>query len=271
MWPTGRASTCRRVDDRDALPGDRSERQPARALGGDSRDEPGPVRVLHVRRSGRRPLLVTTDDNGQHHVNATSVTPFDIIYGPDSRALVHEARLAQRAVTSGSTGQKKETAETGGLYLDVLSDNLIALVESSSKTILVGLLSSHANGLRKAHRFLGRGARPDRAETTTSARPRVQPRVSDAQVHRITEGYAPGKTVYELATEFNCHRVTISAVLKRRGVTLRHASPTPEQVNEMVRLYENGFSLAQVGKRLDFNASTVLTQLRSRQVTTRSR
>ncbi|WP_419145365.1 hypothetical protein [Corynebacterium pseudodiphtheriticum] len=83
------------------------------------------------------PFFLQSHDDGKHHVNATSATPSDIIYGPDSRALVHEARLAQRAVTSGSTGQTKEPAETGGLSLDVLSDNLIALVEGSKKSFMV--------------------------------------------------------------------------------------------------------------------------------------
>ncbi|WOQ70667.1 hypothetical protein RYJ27_05585 [Microbacterium limosum] len=84
-------------------------------------------------------LLVTTDDDGRHHVDATYQTPFDVIYGPDSRALVHEARHAQSTVIPDGTGQTKEPAETGGLSLDVLSDNLIALVEGSSKSIMVDL------------------------------------------------------------------------------------------------------------------------------------
>ncbi len=84
-------------------------------------------------------LLVTTDDNGQHHVEATSRAPFDVIYSPDTRALVHETRHAQHDATPDSTGQTKKPAETGGLSLDVLSDQFIALVEGSSKSIMVEL------------------------------------------------------------------------------------------------------------------------------------
>lgn len=83
-------------------------------------------------------LLVTTDDNGQHQLEATCATPFDIIYSPASRALVHDARRAQRPATPVSTGQTKKPAETGGLSLDTLSDNVIALVEGSNKSIMVG-------------------------------------------------------------------------------------------------------------------------------------
>lgn len=82
-------------------------------------------------------LLVTTDDNGQHHVDATSRAPFDVIYSPNTRALVHEARHAQPNAIPDITGQTKEPAETGGLSLDTMSDNLIALVEGSSKSIMV--------------------------------------------------------------------------------------------------------------------------------------
>ena len=96
-------------------------------------------------------------------------------------------------------------------------------------------------------------------------------RISDERADQIVEAYVSGKTVYDLAREFNCHRVTISAVLKRRGVALRGASPTEEQAAEMVRLYLSGLSLAKVGEHFDVHASTVLAQLRRRAVTTRSR
>ncbi len=84
-------------------------------------------------------LLVTTDDNGQHHVEATSRAPFDVIYSPDTRALVHEARHTQHDATPDGTGQTKKPAETDGPSLDILSDQFIAHVEGSSKSIMVEL------------------------------------------------------------------------------------------------------------------------------------
>jgi hypothetical protein len=39
----------------------------------------------------------------------------------------------------------------------------------------------------------------------------------------------------------------------------------------MVRLYQSGLSLAKVGERFDVHASTVLAQLRKRNVPTRTR
>lgn len=97
----------------------------------------------------------------------------------------------------------------------------------------------------------------------------TQPRLSDETANQIVRAYAAGKTVYELAAEHGCHRVTISATLKRQGIALRRTSPTAAQVDEMIRLYESALSLAMVGERFGTHASTVLARLRKNDVRTR--
>jgi len=134
---------------------------------------------------------------------------------------------------------------------------------------MVGLFSSHANKLRTAHRHVSDDSNRGQPQATRSGKRKSQPRLSDQKVSEIVAEYEAGKTVYELATTCNCHRVTISAVLKRQGVPLRCTSPTSEQIDEMVRLYESGLSLAKVGQRFAMNASTVLAQLRKMGVRTR--
>lgn len=136
--------------------------------------------------------------------------------------------------------------------------------------IVVGLFSCHANELRQAHRHLSRESTKDRPRRAEDRKRAVQPRVSDEQTVRIVEGYKAGRTVYELAAEFGYNRVTISAVLKRQSIALRRTSPTPQQIDEMTRLYESGLSLAAVGKQLGFNASTVLARLRAVGIKTRA-
>lgn len=133
----------------------------------------------------------------------------------------------------------------------------------------MGLFSSYANDMRKAHRQLS--TEPARALPQENGRRKraTQPRLSDEKVGQIVTAYETGKTVYELAAEYGCHRVTISTVLKRQGVALRGTSPTAAQIDEMVRLYESGLSLARVGDRFGMNASTVLAQLRKRKIRTR--
>lgn len=135
--------------------------------------------------------------------------------------------------------------------------------------MLVGLFSSHANELRKAHRHLSNESTYDQRRATRGSKRKSQPRLSNEKACEIVAAYEAGMTVYELATAHNCHRVTISAVLKRQGVPLRCTSPTSEQIDEMVRLYQSGLSLTKVGERFAMNASTVLAQLRKKDIRTR--
>lgn len=134
---------------------------------------------------------------------------------------------------------------------------------------MVGLFSSHAKQMRKAQRHLSTDSTHDYPRATSSHKRKTQPRLSEEKACEIVTAYEAGKTVYELATSYNCHRVTISAVLKRKGVAIRLTSPTSEQIHEMVHFYQSGLSLAKVGERFGFNPSTVLTHLREAGVATR--
>ncbi|GAB2523805.1 hypothetical protein GCM10027064_21560 [Microbacterium petrolearium] len=134
----------------------------------------------------------------------------------------------------------------------------------------VGLFSSHANELRKAHQHLSTERARELPQATSRRKRTTQPRLSDEKIGQIVSAYETGKTVYELAAEYGCHRVTISAILKRRGVALRRMPPSDEQVTEMIRLYETGLSLTQVGEHLGFSATTVLHRIRAAGRTTRN-
>jgi DNA-binding CsgD family transcriptional regulator len=75
--------------------------------------------------------------------------------------------------------------------------------------------------------------------------------------------------VYELAKEFGIDRHTVSIRLKQQQVIMRLQPLAVEAVNEIVRLYESGLSMAKVGERVDVSADSVLNYLRSRGVETR--
>jgi DNA invertase Pin-like site-specific DNA recombinase len=138
-----------------------------------------------------------------------------------------------------------------------------------SPTYTVDLFSWHANELRKVRRHLFNKPTVTRTQGAGGRQRKAQPPLSDERVGQVIAAYKLGKTVYELAAEYNCHRVTISAVLKWQGVALRRTSPTPEQIEEMVCLYEDGYSLARVGDRLGVSATTVFSRLRERVIVTR--
>lgn len=89
------------------------------------------------------------------------------------------------------------------------------------------------------------------------------------EVVELVQRYKAGTTTYELAALYGCKRQTISGKLRSAGVMLRMDSPSEEQIDEMVRLYESGLSLVRVGDRIGVSARTVLKYLRKRAVRVR--
>ena len=78
--------------------------------------------------------------------------------------------------------------------------------------------------------------------------------------------YQGGATVYRLAQEFGISRQTVSERLKKAGITMRQQSPRSELIDEMVKLYESGLSLAEVGDRVGASPGTVHRYIRIRSV-----
>ncbi|WP_454173149.1 hypothetical protein [Microbacterium maritypicum] len=185
-----------------------------------------------------------------------------------ARALI-EAQVACRAAVLSTENKIANDAEAS-IAGNGKTSNTNHFVNGWSENYLVGLFSSHANELRRAHHHIRSDAAAESRMLSARRERKPQPHISEARADQIVEAYMAGGTVYDLAREFDCHRVTISAVLKRRGVTLRRLSPSDEQVSEMIRLYESGLSLSKVGERLGFNATTVLHRLRAAGHTSRS-
>ena len=81
-------------------------------------------------------------------------------------------------------------------------------------------------------------------------------RLRNDQIDDLVAGYGHGYTVYPLANEFAINRETVSLILRRRGVAIRHRSRSlgPEQVTLASELYGQGLSLARVAERLGGHA-----------------
>ena len=75
--------------------------------------------------------------------------------------------------------------------------------------------------------------------------------------------------VYELAAEFGCHRTTVAGRLKKAEVSMRLKSLTADAIDSMVRPYESGLSVQEIGEHLGFCANTVRNGLRGRQIQAR--
>lgn len=72
--------------------------------------------------------------------------------------------------------------------------------------------------------------------------------------------------IHEIAKEFKINRVTVSKHLERAGVSKRPRSMSEVQIDEAVQDYAAGQSLEKIGKRLGFDSTTVLKELRLRGV-----
>ncbi|MDT0307556.1 hypothetical protein RM780_11350 [Streptomyces sp. DSM 44917] len=109
---------------------------------------------------------------------------------------------------------------------------------------------------------------PVRQPATRSKPGRVK-HLDAAQTQKLIAGYRGGATVYELGREFGVSRQTVSTILHRHGIEMRMGRLAAEAIDEAVRLYESGWSLARIGDRLGASVGTVRNRLLERGVTMR--
>jgi hypothetical protein len=97
-----------------------------------------------------------------------------------------------------------------------------------------------------------------------SKRPRQHHRrLGPAEVAKLIETYGQGVTIKQLAERFGIHRVTVSALLHRHGVSLRLAGLGDAEVEEAASLYRQGWTLAGLGKMFAVNPVTVWRRLQA--------
>ena len=70
------------------------------------------------------------------------------------------------------------------------------------------------------------------------------------QVHALIQGYTTGATTHELGDKLGIDRRTVSAILRRHSVDMRRRGLSPDQVDDAIRLYNSGWSLARIGGHL---------------------
>ena len=80
----------------------------------------------------------------------------------------------------------------------------------------------------------------------------------------MCQKYRNGATIYELGREFGIDRHTVAVRLKKAGVRMRLQSPTPKEIDEMVKLHEFEDSVANIASRIGYSTNTVYNQLRAR-------
>lgn len=84
---------------------------------------------------------------------------------------------------------------------------------------------------------------------------------------KIKAKYDAGRSMLQIAAEFDCNHVTVRNILKRRGAVLRRRggvlrSMTTSEIAEMVRMYSDGKTLSQIALHLHTHSGRVALILR---------
>jgi hypothetical protein len=101
-----------------------------------------------------------------------------------------------------------------------------------------------------------------RRERRQRAPKQAQTRLDSDEVAKLVAGYLAGGRVKQLAKQFGIHRLTVTSILQREGVTLRPRGIHPDDLPKVIRLYEDGWALARLAIKFDVSPSTVTNTLR---------
>jgi hypothetical protein len=97
-----------------------------------------------------------------------------------------------------------------------------------------------------------------------------QNRLSDDRVHDLITAYRAGRQIQELAQEYEIHRATVTALLRRHHIKLRPVGMTEREIKTAGRLYEQGWTLTKLGLKYHVDPTTVWRELRRTGVAMRS-
>jgi lambda repressor-like predicted transcriptional regulator len=88
-----------------------------------------------------------------------------------------------------------------------------------------------------------------------------QRRLTASEKVAVAQQYRAGAEMRELAVTFKVHRASISRCLRELGIPLRRQGLRAEDVPEAAKLYEAGWSLAQLGEKYGCAHTTIRLRL----------
>lgn len=136
-----------------------------------------------------------------------------------------------------------------------------------------GLLSNQRFGHNLTQ--LVHKATRDRAEGVPAPERRLRRRpirLAQSEIAVLVAEYQRRRvSLDELASEFGIHRQTAARHLDSAGITQRRKTITTSQVRAAIGLYEDGWSLARIGRHFDVAPSSVNYRLRKAGVRLRPR
>jgi IS30 family transposase len=89
----------------------------------------------------------------------------------------------------------------------------------------------------------------------------VQRHLGSEEQIEVIQLHQTGKRINAVARKFKRHRTTVTAILDHHNVLVQSHYMTENYLDQAQRLFESGYSLAAVGRRLGFDAQTIRTHL----------
>ena len=108
---------------------------------------------------------------------------------------------------------------------------------------------------------------PDNAYNIKTEIKQQQKHLSNNEVLEIISKYKAGKSTYELAQEYGCHRRTISDNLKKQGIKVTNQLMERKGVVELVmQMYSEYYKPADIAKAVGINVDSVRKILKENNV-----
>ena len=99
-----------------------------------------------------------------------------------------------------------------------------------------------------------------------------QKHLKGEEIDLLISEYKNGKTTYELADQFGCHRITVSNILKKYGIEVSKCySKKKLDVDNVVAMYANMNTTQQIADKYGVGPNVILRCLRERGVAIRGR
>lgn len=109
-------------------------------------------------------------------------------------------------------------------------------------------------------------------ETSTKSLRQEQKRLSPEEIESVVAEYESGKTTYELAEQFGCHRQTISDILKKRGVKVNKGSALRKlDGDKVIAMYAEMHTSAEIAEQFDVRPQAIIRCLKANGVKIRTR
>ena len=90
----------------------------------------------------------------------------------------------------------------------------------------------------------------ERTNRSTHRIHNVRKRLGPEAIAQLVSDYQAGASTLALMQQYSIGKGTVLGILDDHGVTRRHQPLTEDQVQQAIELYQQGWSLARVGRRL---------------------